>query len=41
MFDGEKGKTPPNEQLVPDSRGIDAERQVQPPFRKTVKKSAI
>src|SRR6185503_14656789 len=31
--DREKGKTPSNEALMPDSRGLNAERRVQPPFR--------
>jgi hypothetical protein len=33
---GKKGKTPPNQSLMPDSRGLDAERALQPPFRKIV-----
>jgi len=32
--DREKGKTLSNEALMRDSRDIDAERRMQPPFRK-------
>jgi hypothetical protein len=33
--DGEKGKTPPMQRLMPDSNSPGAERHVQPPFRKS------
>jgi hypothetical protein len=35
----EKGKTPPMQTLMPDSRGIDAERGVQLAFRKIARSS--
>src|SRR5205814_8415533 len=35
-LDEEKGETPPNEQVMPDSRAMKAERRVQPALRKIV-----
>jgi hypothetical protein len=33
--DEEKGKTPPNAELMPDSQGMKAERRMQRRFRKS------
>src|SRR5687768_6491690 len=39
--DGEKGKTPSIERLMPDPQAIEAERRVQPQFRKWTALAAL
>src|SRR5206468_9620871 len=39
--DGEKGETPPTQTLMPEARGMESERGLQPAFRKIAIKSVV